>query len=62
MKKIIKEQAIAMADEVKYLSMNEIKALPNMLGAIAPSQVNVYGYYAYHNSTSDKNICIIERV
>ena len=59
-KKMTIQEIMAMADEVRHLSMDEMKALPNMLGKIAPVQVAANGFYSYTNE-NNKKICIVAR-
>lgn len=53
--------AMSMADEIQEMSMDEMKALPGFLGKLAPVQVQYNGFYAYHNTTRDLKICIVEK-
>lgn len=47
MKKLTKDEIKANADEVKFLTMAQIEALPSMLGAIASMECNVNGFYSF---------------
>lgn len=58
MKKQSVQEIKAMADEVRILSLNEVKALPNMLGRIASSMVAANGFYTYNETHTGKKIFI----
>lgn len=42
-----KQQIKDMADEVMTMTIDEAKRLPNMLGFIAPIELQKNGYYTY---------------
>ena len=43
----------------KEMTMEEIKALPNMLGKIASVQCQEYGEYKYTNTTTGEKIHLV---
>lgn len=51
----IREQA----DEIRTLTVEEAKKLPNMLGAIASQMLQHTGFYTYHETENNKKILLV---
>ena len=47
------------ADIVEYMTIDEVRDLPNVLGKIATAMCLEYGFYAYTNTTTNKKVYIM---
>lgn len=54
-----KEQMIAAADEVQELTIDQVKALPGILGRIAAAMVEAHGAYGYVDTGTNRKIAIV---
>lgn len=56
-----KAKAIGQADVVRHLSADELRALPGLLGRVAPAMVAAHGFYTYVDTATGQKICLVAR-
>ncbi|MCX7335504.1 MAG: hypothetical protein NTV85_28650 [Hyphomicrobiales bacterium] len=53
------KREIAQADEIRYMTMNEVRALPGLLGRVASAMTQHHGSYGFVDSQTGRKVCIV---
>jgi hypothetical protein len=55
------KREIAGADEIRHMTIDEVRALPGMLGRVATAVVQHRGSYGFVDVTTGRKVCIVLR-
>jgi hypothetical protein len=59
--KYTKAQAVEGADEVREMTLAEMRALPGLLGPIAGARAAVDGFYGFRDTSTGRKILLVVR-